>query len=753
MKTCHFIFIFAAAFAIAPLNAQETAGPARPPARGPQPAASATGNYSNDIVVVSDAQQQVLERAQQMLAQPTGDHAALATAVKEMQSAQSALASAKNSPDKLPAAIAAEQAAYQALLKAVPREFNVQRQRSNSRGQSSGSASGQPDQRQLDQLDLTDEQNRYETERQATAPQNAQQRQQTQVENRLQELAQRQQDLNDRMRELQTALQAARTDQEREDIQRQLKRLADEQRQQLASVDELRQQLAQSPNAGSQSDAQRQLDQARQDMERASEGLQNQSASQALAAGTRAQESMQNLRQDLRRQTSSQFSEQMRQLRNEARDLARQQNEITSNLDLLNDGDHQSLDDAAQRQQIVRQIARQQSTLTNLLAGMKDVTEQAETTEPLLSKQLYDTLRRADQMHTDNLLDIGSQLTDRGFLPQAGQAARAAGTNITEIVSSVQRAADSVLGSEADALRFAQTQLDDLTRRMEREIGGGTNADSLAAGEIGDAQGRSNRLARAEGRLSAENTSASRGTNEAAGTNGTSSANQSQLAGNNPPSPQRGERDSANGNQNGNRGQPPNDGQASAGSRQNGQRGARGDNQQQANNNPAGQQNNSGQPGENGQPPGGQNGGDQQAANGAGSDADRLRQFAERLGRADQAVDNGGPITGNDFVNWSDQLRDVQSVLDSPDLRNQLATVRDRAAGFRAEYRNGRQLPSPDAVRQQILMPLAQVRVWVREELSRQENANSLMPLDRDPVPENYSELVRQYYEKLGSAQ
>ena len=747
MKTSYYIFIFAAAFAVAPLTAQETAGPARPPARGSQPAASATGHYADDIVVVSDAQQQVLEQAQQMLAQPTGDHAALTTAVKEMQQAQAALASAKNSPDKLPAAIAAEQAAYQALLKAVPREFNVQRQRNNSRGQSSSSASGQPDQRQLDQLDLTDEQNRYETERQATAPQNAQQRQQTQVENRLQELAQRQQDLNDRMRELQTALQAARTDQEREDIQRQLKHLADEQRQQLANVDELRQQLAQSPNASSQSDARKQLDQTRQDMERASEGLQNQSASQALAAGTRAQESMQNLRQDLRRQTSSQFSEQMRQLRNEARDLATQQTEITSNLDLLN---HQSLDDAAPRQQIVRQIARQQSTLTNLLAGMKDVTEQAETTEPLLSKQLYDTLRRADQMHTDNLLDIGLQLTDRGFLPQAGQAARAVGTNITEIASSVQRAADSVLGSEADALRYAQTQLDDLTRQVEREIGGGTNADSLAAGEIGNSQGQSNRLARTEGRLSAENASANRGTNEMAGTNGIASAHDSQLARNNSQSPQRGGRDSANRSQNGNRGQQPTGGQASAGNQQNG---ARGDNQQQANNNSPGQENGSGQRGENGQQPGGQNGGDQQAANGAGSDADRLRQFAERLGRGDRAVDNGGPITGNDFVNWSDQLRGVQSVLDSPDLRNQLATVRDRAAGFRAAYRNGRQLPSADAVRQQILMPLAQVRVWVREELSRQENANSLVPLDRDPVPENYSELVRQYYEKLGSAQ
>ena len=39
-------------------------------------------------------------------------------------------------------------------------------------------------------------------------------------------------------------------------------------------------------------------------------------------------------------------------------------------------------------EQISRQMAQQESALTNLLAGMKDVTEQAETTEPLLSKQL-----------------------------------------------------------------------------------------------------------------------------------------------------------------------------------------------------------------------------------------------------------------------------------------------------------------------------------------------------------------------------
>ena len=104
------------------------------------------------------------------------------------------------------------------------------------------------------------------------------------------------------------------------------------------------------------------------------------------------------------------------------------------------------------------------------------------------------------------------------------------------------------------------------------------------------------------------------------------------------------------------------------------------------------------------------------------------------------------------LVNWSEQLRDVQSVLDPADLRNQLMTVRDRLAGYRAAYRSSGD-SRPDEVRTQLLMPLEQVRAWVQEELARQENAGSSVPLDRDPVPENYSDLVRKYYEKLGSAQ
>ena len=48
------------------------------------------------------------------------------------------------------------------------------------------------------------------------------------------------------------------------------------------------------------------------------------------------------------------------------------------------------------------------------------------------------------------------------------------------------------------------------------------------------------------------------------------------------------------------------------------------------------------------------------------------------------------------------------------------------------------------------MAPITEVRTQLKEDLARMENANSLVPLDHDPVPDAYSEVVRKYYEKLG---
>ena len=771
----------------APAQPRQPSASAPLAGRAALPATNATGDYASDVGVVVDAQDQVLAQARQMLEEggDTGNLAALEAAVKQMERSRAALEEARKSPEKLPAAIAAEQSAYQALLKATPREYRMSRSR--GRGQSSGSSAGQPNQQQLDQLEMTTEENRYETERQATANPTQQQSQQAQTVDRLKQLARRQQDLNDRLRSLQTALQEARTEQERADIQRQLKRLRDEERQMLSDVDELRQRLEQSPDAARQADARQQLEQTRSDVQNAAQQLDRQSVSEALAAGSRAEENLQNLRENLRQQSSSQFSEQMRQMRSHARDLADRENQIARDLDALNNSAQKQLDDSAQRQPLVEQMTRQQSALTNLLGGMRAVTEQAEMTEPLLSKQLYDIIRRADQMHTDSQLEIGARLVERGFLPQASQAESAARTNINELRQSVDRAAESVLGSETEALRYAQRELEDLAGQMAREMSRGTNSSGSSAGARSAAQAQTNSQATAQGRGSNRGGNGREGTNAMANAASESGRGNPQGRGEQPASSQNPQTAGRDGGRSGagNRG---NSSQANAGQGQGsgspsaGQEAAPEEGQEVAdarggNGRGRGQARSAqNQPnvGRNGGPGGENNPADGTQAQGSGNPSgeqdaesaegqpgpdgrggrgglDRLRQVAQQIGGGRGGLGPNGPITGNNYLDWSERLRDVEQAVASQDVRNQLATVRERVGVYRQDYRVNGRAPSNQELQDKVIVPLALAKDWVEQELSRAQNEHSLVPLDRDPVQEKYSDLVRQYYEKLGN--
>jgi hypothetical protein len=98
-------------------------------------------------------------------------------------------------------------------------------------------------------------------------------------------------------------------------------------------------------------------------------------------------------------------------------------------------------------------------------------------------------------------------------------------------------------------------------------------------------------------------------------------------------------------------------------------------------------------------------------------------------------------------------LREVEELLDIPDLRTEVARVRDRTRVVRQDYKRLQKKPDWAVVRTQIAAPLAEVRSRVAEELARRESKDSLVPIDRDPVPSKYSELVRRYYEELGKSE
>jgi hypothetical protein len=772
---------------------------------------SGPAGYPQDAGVVRDAQAQALEQAN-ATARREQDPRTVAlwnAATKEMERALGRLSRAADSPASLAEALAAEQAAYQALMKLQAHEFQVSRSR-NSRN---GSSRNQQMQRQLEQMDLSPLDDRYETQRQAQNQQTGERREQLQIMNRLQELARRQQDLNERLKELQTALQEARTDQEREEIRRRLKRLQEEEQQMLADVDELKQRMDRPENQSRMADERRQLEQTRNEVQRAADAASQGEASQALAAGTRAQRQLQDLREQMRKENSSQFADDMRDMRAQARELERRQEEIQKKIASDKDTGPKSLSDSSEHENAIKQLAQQKQRMTNLVDHATQVSQQAEGAEPLLSRQLYDTVRKfsqdtaknvkelqdellnqrqltrgiydrlndASQQDGSKLLDVTSELLRQDSVPQAQAAGERTRTSITELKRGVERAAQSVIGDDTEALRLAQRELDQLTEQLQNEMaqdeGGERNTNrhaaaasnssttnDLAAGSQAAQQGQL-----AQGRQPGQTADQSQ-----PGAQGEQNSEQAQAnASGRSPSSQPSDRAGRQGNQTAQ--QPGQAGeqndqagqQTAQASQQNGQpgqagqSGQQGDGQQQlqAGGTPTDQ--NAQRPAQRGR--GGQNAQNdtpQQAANqpgalnpganaaqangGGGSPADW-----NRLLDANSAL-NSGPLTGNEFGPWSDRLRDVEEMVELPDLRNEVAVARDRARVVRQEFRKEHKKPDWAVVRSQIMKPLVEVRDQIADELARRQSNDALVPIDRDPVPTRYSDLVRRYYENLG---
>ena len=111
----------------------------------------------------------------------------------------------------------------------------------------------------------------------------------------------------------------------------------------------------------------------------------------------------------------------------------------------------------------------------------------------------------------------------------------------------------------------------------------------------------------------------------------------------------------------------------------------------------------------------------------------------------------GGPIVGEDYRDWSDRLRDVEEMLDDPQLRSDVARIRDQARSVRSEFKRHSKEPNWPLVDKLIAQPLIELQQRLSEELQKHESREALVPIDRDPVPRQYSDSVRKYYEQLGS--
>ncbi len=646
-----------------------------------------SGTFLEDLATIRDSQTQVFDQAYALQQENEDPGAArvLTSVVDAMERALERLTAAgrENSASPLPAAVTAEQAAYEGLLQLPEHEYQVTRGQRSQRGR--GSTRSNRMQRQLDQLDLQQEENRYEAAREATPEADPAQREPLRQLNRLKELARRQQDLNQQIQELQAALAAAETDAEREELRRRLQRLRDDEQSILADVDELRQRAERPENRSQMQETSQRLEETRDEVRRTAEALEEGRLGQAQAAGQRAREQLEQTSEDLRRQGTVRLAEDLRRLRQEARRLADEFERLEPALQDLAQPDRPTLSQREARETIADRVQGQTPVWTNLLRSARQISEESEVPEPLLARQLQEAYRQATQGQAGNVpellqelleqgrlrrdvyellreparipeaqsIDATSALVREGHAEEARQLARKTAEDLGAFQRGVEQAARSILGDDLEDLRRARQELDALNSALEREIA----------------------------RATSENAS----TNQA------------------PSAPRPG--DSAS--------------------------------ETAAEPDPTAAQ--PGRPGD-----------DSEAETARASAGGGNRFFDRESERGGTTRWSSGPLTGTDYREWNQRLAEVEDLIEAPDLKEELARVRDRARTVRRDYQRHGQPPRWEFVRTDIQSPLGNVRQRVEEEIARRQSPDAMVPVDRDPVPERYREVVRRYYEELG---
>ena len=662
-------------------------------------------------------------------------------------------------------ALSSEQAAYQGLLKLRAREHEVVRQQ---RQQQPGQAQQQNNrsQQQLDQLNLKDDENRYENEKTAQQQneQTQQQQEDRQVLSRLRELARRQDDLNERVKELQSALEEAKTEEEKAEIERRLKSLREQQEQMLRDAEELLERMKGEENQQRMAEESEKLEQTRENLQRAAEALEQNEVSRAAAEGTRAQRDLEELRDEFQKRTSGQFTEQMRELRNQAQDLEKKQEDIAQQLSDQPKIEKQDRvptlrDTEEEKPKVGQQLADQKRAVEELREQMRKTIEEAEPFEPLLAEELYDTYRDSEVSRPDEALESARRSFDRGWVEDARVEEQRAREGIEEMREGIEKAAESVLGDETDALKAAQETLRDLNRDLQNEIKQSDPSQTGPSQESEPSAERENGQQRpGPGQQpDQERERQQRERQREQGQTGQPNDNQN-------PEPREGE---------------PREGEPSKGEQGNGQAQQPGQNENQPGEakpqegQPQEGQPQNGQQPQDGQQPGGQRGGEPQGGQPGGNPEDRdaaeqMRQQMRNLG-ANEIDDRGGapnmldsaggnqrmlrPLTGDDFRDWSDRLRDVEEMVADPDLRAEASRIREQAREIRKDMKRHSAEPNWDLIKMKVAKPLAELQDRVAEEIMRRGSKDALVPLDRDPVPVQYQDAVRRYYERLGSGQ
>ncbi len=172
-------------------------------------------------------------------------------------------------------------------------------------------------------------------------------------------------------------------------------------------------------NRDRMADARQQVEQGRENVRQANEALQEGKLPQAVNEGARAGKQLNDVREQLRKDSSDRFSQEMTEMRKEARGLDEQQKKLSDQLDAWNNDTKKTLRDDPSRKQMRQDLDQQQKQLGNLVDRIQNTVQEAEETEPLLAKELYNTARKANEKAIPDTLKETGMLVDAGVPEEA----------------------------------------------------------------------------------------------------------------------------------------------------------------------------------------------------------------------------------------------------------------------------------------------------------------------------------------------
>ncbi len=751
-----------------------------------------SNQFASDVSVIQESQQMGIGLVDK-LAEKMANNPQAGTLATQIKTAMNGVVLTlqrcveTTSADPLLDAVSQEQQVYQMLLKMQSDESQVQQQQQNQQQQQQGQQQSRS-QQQLQQLQLENDRNRYEEENQAQKKQeeDAEKAEVRQALNRLKELARRQEDINEQLEKLQTALEAAKDEEEKAEIERRLKRLREQQEELLRDLDELKNDAEQNQDNELMQNATEELDKARENVRKSAEALKENQVSKAAAAGNRAQQQFEDLREAFKKGNANQFVEQMKEMSTKAQELQDKQTEIAEQIQKIKEAEGKSLREKNNRDQITQELNDQRKKYDDILKDIKEVVRDAEESEPLLSQQLFDTFQETRKSNTVEELDLTRRMLSQGFIDEAEKTNSAAEKGVADLNKGVQKAAQSIVGDESESLRRAEQTLRKLANQINQEIqennpteatsteaseGGVENANRQASGKQseadrvgGDQEGKKENIQEDSKQQKNGNSQQGKQENDASknGKRGGQKKGGQKKGDQGKPgqdksgrskAEQSGSQDSKqSGEQKGKQGQNRDgkqDGQRGKGGQRSGQsQDNQGQNESQRNGQPQEDQPQEGQSrGNQGSPRQPQNG---QPSRRPDGQSRRFDGFEDMFGPT------GGtprPITGDQYRQFSNDLREIEELLDDPKMRSQAAEIREQAKAIRVEMKRHSKEPNWEIVQDFIAEPLEKLRAEVARELLLKENREALVPIDRDPVPAIFEEQVQEYYKELSDVE